>query len=195
MKKFLIFGLALATALAIAPAAKATSTTLYVGLSGTNTGNPNGTSGLGIIPGSGTLQATLISGTTYDVTGGTLWINGVLGTVIANPSYPTVIGAPGGGPTYNDKINLASGPNYVDAGGLLFSLPGSIVAEIWYDSGNDVLTYYNDITHTWDPPVADGYDVSFSVSSTPEPSSLLLLGTGLFLMAGFLFRKYKLGVN
>jgi hypothetical protein len=203
MKNLRFVGLALATALAIAPAAMASGTVpIYVDIWGTNTSDPLATNGVGEVAlGSGTLMGVSAGGGLYDITGGSLTINGQTGTVIADPIFPTNMTSPNGSFFYDDALNLSSAPNYVDdTAGLLFSLPGGVEAALYLDSNgnvdfNDVLDFNvggHSGTYT---PNTDGYDVGLSASLTPEPSSWLLMGTGLLFLVGFLYRKAKPGLN
>jgi hypothetical protein len=207
MKNLGLAVLALATVLATAPAAMAAPTVpIYVDIWGTSTSDPTGTSGVGVIAlGSGTLQGISEGGGLYDITGGSLAINGPVGwtgtgTVIANGNWAGTSLSGGGAFAYDDALNLSSGPNYVDFHGLLLQLPGNVQAAIYLDSNgeiayNDVIEFYNTATHTYNSAVYDGYDVGLSASLTPEPSSWLLMGTGLLFLVGFLYRKAKPGLN
>ncbi|MGA3079763.1 MAG: PEP-CTERM sorting domain-containing protein [Terracidiphilus sp.] len=215
MKKLGFALLALAAALATAPAAMATGgVPIYVDIWGTSTANPNGTSGVGIVSGGGVLTGTLVGGS-YEITGGTFTIDGMAADLIpyAGGVYPAPVPSPGGGGfTYDDTLSLTS--PYVDAAGaLLFSIPSmpNTQAALFFCSnvsgnclagggGNDLLEFYNTSTELYtplyvgDPPIT-GYDINMSASLTPEPSSWLLMGTGLLFLVGFLYRKAKPGFN
>jgi hypothetical protein len=205
MKKLSLVVLALATALATAPAAMAD--TFNFTISGINGVDTNGTSGWGLVSGNISLTGNSIGGGQYLITSASITLNAVgitTGTqtgslisttatgVTADPGHSGYYFSPSGNAwTFDDIINL-SNANHVDGGlgGLLFSLPGGNQVLIWYSGGNDNLADFNTGTSSYYPTVTDGYAVSLQY--TPEPSSLLLMGTGLLLMAGFLFRQKAL---
>ncbi|MGA2889230.1 MAG: PEP-CTERM sorting domain-containing protein [Terracidiphilus sp.] len=191
MTKFWLVSLALATAVATAPAAKA---------------DPFGItfSGAGV-SGSGTLTGTSIGGGNFDITSGTLTLtigsttfNNV--TVIpdtlpnnALENYgPTNADYPTGWFTYDDILTPKTSP-YVDGdGGLLLEVSSTQFIELY---ANGSATWWDEYLVTGDSwPIGaggDGAPVTMDITESPEPSSLLLLGTGLLCLAGFIFRKSK----
>ncbi len=100
---------------------------------------------------------------------------------------------------FDNQLTPGSTP-FLDMNGIDFMLSNGAIVEIFSDSGslwwNEVAGGQWLIDPDYDTDVnGQGADpLSMSISSTPEPSSLLLLGTGLLLMAGFLFRKAKPGM-
>ncbi|MGD0831469.1 MAG: hypothetical protein ABR907_11025 [Terracidiphilus sp.] len=207
MKKFLVVGLVLATALALAPAASANGVTFfYFTLTGVNNSNPNGTPGTGAtgigtqptgVTASGILEGTLVSGTTYQIFYGyDITINGVAASVIPYGNGGVSPNAGANGFDYDNDVNLATSPFFVDtSGGLLFDFSANPADQflLWFVAPGDLLDGYNTGTSLYNPNSdSDGYDVGMSLSEiSPEPPSLLLMGTGLLLMAGLLFWKVK----
>lgn len=197
MKKIGFATLALAAALATAPAAMADSFNLY--FNGPAIGSDPS------ISGSGTLTGTEIGvSPDYDITGGTLnvTIGGVTYTTtvvpIANPLVPQQWpNNPGAFPgTTYDNIFIP-GTTTVDGNGLLFTLAGAgaLNGDYFTFFYSTTLPYTNQII--WDATTGTNSYVivngsggnPLDISQTPEPSSMLLMGTGLLCMAGFLFRK------
>ena len=177
MKKFWIMTLAVATALAIAPAAKAD--TWYFNFYG-----------LGV-SGSGSLTGDPLGGGQFNITGGTFVINGVGAGVVNNPT-PGAASVSVDGGIYYDNILIPAGSPAVTGNGLLFIIGSGASAEefnIWSQGG---VTYFDEYYEgAWLDNGENGVPIVLNISSTPEPSTLLLLGTGILALAVGLLLKAK----
>jgi hypothetical protein len=201
MKKLSLVVLALATALAIAPAAKADNFGFTA--SGVNSGDPGGTAATPAwVSASGTLTGVGLGGSNWGITGASgvsITINGDTGSAsLVASTDPWHGDSPNTEFNYSDVINTSGAqggvPTVDGNSGLLFQITSGVYsgyfAEIYYDGFGDVLSASPD--GSLYVPETNGYDVNFQV--TPEPSSWLLLGTGLLFLGGFLYRKAKPGL-
>jgi hypothetical protein len=195
MKKSLFAFLALAAALAIAPAAKADDTFNFTYSDGGVSGSGTLTSATGNYQGSQVWLLTSGSGTFNDGSGsGTI-------NLIGNPNYPSstivVEADPDNNIIYDDQLSLSNGPNQVlTVEGLYFvysSTSGDIDLNIYQLGGGpgyDGWFEGNGNEDTGGTFSITSYDLSSDeLPQTPEPGSILLLGTGLFALAGLLMRR------
>jgi len=183
MRKLSIGMLALGAAVALAPNAFADSFSFSVNGSG--------------LSGGGTLITTSLGGGLEAITGGTITLNGLTATIVPDPvlgglnSFGAGWNYQGTGPSYNflyDNILPAD-----TAGGILFQLSNGELIEIWSIDG---VVYWNGVVDgSWifsdyaDSPFGD--PITMDISATPEPGTLLLLGTGLLGLAFVTFRKSR----
>jgi len=177
MKRYGLALLAIAAALAITPAALADTFYFSFNSSAVNA--------------DGTLVGTEIGNTgVYTITSGTI---NILNSVFSGPAGSgTFVAALSscctGGPETDNLLYPSGSPTYgtyVDFDGMNFTVNGEVVS-LWAGDNNYPGTSYS-------LGYGDGifYPGTMSVSLTPEPASLLLLGTGLLGLAFIAFRKAK----
>jgi len=186
MKKAAFALFALALAVSISPAARADSFTF--------------TFTDGTVFGSGTLTGTFEgSGVWLLTAGGGAFYDGITIDVIllqSNPNYPSASLDPYGAFGYDNQLTLAMGPNqYIDQDGLFFTF-GTLDLNLYQSGGGPGMDgwYLSDssgnISGDQNGTFAiTSFDVPPSENPTPEPGSFLLLGTGLFALAGIILRK------
>jgi len=189
MKKFSVALVAMATILAVAPAARADTVNFYT-LGATGAGNASFSLDLNVV--GGTVTSASGSVTFYPNTGGSL-TEAITGLVSGNTiTGGTLNGAAGtetaGG--YDQLLSLIF--PYADTKGLALTLANGDDLQIWIDSNYPTFVYAEDETYNAGrpPTVATYADDSTSLNIAPEPGTLIMFGTGLLGLAGLLRFKF-----